>query len=82
MFNGGVVMAGYFEGTGGEFAALNQCGAGTLLVQHVEQIAVFGLVGNDDYILEVLCSSADERDAAYVDLLDRVFLRSTAGSKG
>ena len=76
--DGRVVVAADAEGVHGEGAAIGQRGAGALAVEDVEQQAVLRLRRDDDHVVEVLGSGADERDAADVDLLDDVGFRGAA----
>ena len=75
--DGGVVVAADAEGGCGELAALGQRGDGTLCVEDVQEGLVLLLAGDDNYVIEVLCTCADEADAAYVDLLDNVRFAGT-----
>ena len=72
-------MAADAKGSGSQHLAVFDIGLGTLLVENIEQHAILCLRGHDDHVLEVLGSSTDERDAAYVYLLDDVSLRGTTG---
>ena len=69
-----VVVAAHSESPCGQHTAVLDVGLSTLLVQDIEQYAVFSLARNNHHVLEVLGSGADERDAADVDLLDDVGL--------
>ena len=76
--DGRVIVAAHAERALGKHLAVFYVGLCALLVENVEQHAVFCLAGHDNHVLEVLGSGADERDAAYVDLLDDVGFRSAA----
>ena len=78
--DGGVVMTAHTEGTLSKHLAVSEVGNSTLLVEDVEQHAILGLARNDNHIVEVFGSCADERDATYINLLDNVGLRSAAGN--
>ena len=78
--DGGVVMTAHTEGTLSKHLAVSEVGNSTLLVEDVEQHAILGLARNDNHIVEVFGSCADERDATYINLLDNVGLRSVAGN--
>ena len=56
--NGGVVVAAYAEGACSQHAAVFDVGLCALLVEDVEQHAVFSLAGHDHHVFEVLCSGA------------------------
>ena len=77
--DGGVVVAADTEGCGGKLAALLEGRLGALSVQDIQQGLVLLLGGNDDDVVEVLGTCADEADAADVDLLDDVGFAGTAG---
>ena len=72
--DGSVVVAAYAESASSEHLAVLEVCLSALLVKDVEKHAVFCLAGHDNHILEVLGSCTDERDAAYIDLLDDVSL--------
>ena len=72
--NSRVVVAAHTEGTLGKHLAVLDVGSGTLLVEDVEQHAVLSLTGHDNNVLEILCSSTDERNSADIYLLDDVGL--------
>lgn len=74
-----VVMTRHSKGACGEFSALAEGCLCTLLVEYVEQHAVFSLAWHDHHVIEILCSSTDERYSAYIDLLDDVSLGSSVG---
>ena len=76
--DGGIVVAAHCEGTLAEHTTVFNVGLGALLVEDGEQHRVLGLARNDDHVVEVLGSGADERNATDVDLLDNFLLRSTS----
>lgn len=73
-----IVVAAYAECALSEHLALSESGLCAVSVEDVEEHLVLSLARNDHHVVEVLCAGADERDAAYVDLLDDVGLRSAA----
>ena len=77
--NGSIVVRTDTEGTLREHTAILQVGLSALLVQDVQQHAIFSLRRHDDHVLEVLGTGPDERDAADVYLLDDVGLAGTTG---
>ena len=77
--DGRVVVGRYAEGFLGKPAALLQRRRGATLHEDVAQRLVLRLRGHDDHVVVVLGCRADQRDAAYVDLLDDVCLGCAAG---
>ena len=80
--DGGVVVGRYAESLFGEPAAFFERRRRAPLHQDVAQRLVLGLRGDDDHVVVVLGGGADERDAAYVYLLDDVGLGRAAGHRG
>ena len=76
--DGRVVVGRYAEGFLGKPAALLQRRRGATLHEDVAQRLVLRLRGHDDHVVVVLGCRADQRDAAYVDLLDDVCLGCAA----
>ena len=73
-----IVVAAYAECALSEHLALSESSLCAVSVKDVEEHLVLSLARNDHHVVEVLCAGADERDAAYIDLLDDVGLRSAA----
>lgn len=61
-------MAAYAEGACSQHAAVFDVGLCALLVEDVEQHAIFSLAGHDHHVFEVLCSGAYQRYSANVYL--------------
>ena len=76
--DGSVIVAAYSEGASCEILALCECCLSALLVEDVEEHSVFSLAWHDNHVVEVLCSSTYERDAADIDFFDDVCLRGSA----
>ena len=68
--DGAVVARRHSECLFGKPAAVFERGVGTLLFQQREQRGILGFRSHDDYILVILGSGPDERDTAYIYLLD------------
>ena len=58
--NGSVIMGTDSEGACSKHAALFECSSCSLSVDDVEQHGILGLGGDDDHVLEILRSGADE----------------------
>ena len=67
--NSCIVVAAYTEGALSKHLAIGKVGSSTLLVEDVEQHRILGFARNNNNILEVLCSSTDERNTTYINLL-------------
>ena len=78
----GVIVAAYAEGTCRQHAAVFDVGLCAFPVQYVQKHAVFGLARHDDNVVEVLCSGAYQRNAAYVNLFYYVGLACSARNGG
>ena len=70
------------KGGRGEGLALGQGGVSVLFRQQTQQFSVVGHGGHDHHVAMVLGRCADQADAADVDLLDHVGLRSARRHRG
>ena len=77
--NVGVISGTLEEGFGGEAAAVLNGGDSLFSAEQLQQVSVGVLAGDNDYVTEVLCGSAYEGDAAYVNLFDYLFFRGVFG---
>ena len=73
-------MAAYAKGTLGKHLPVGQVGLCAFLVEYVKKHAILGLARHDYHVVEILCTGADERDAAYVYLLDDVGIACPTGN--
>ena len=72
--DGRIIMTAYTECPCSQQASLLQCGCSALIVQNVKQQAIFALAWNNHNILEILCTSTNQRNAANIYLLNDILL--------
>ena len=73
-----IVVRAYTECTLCKHLAVFDSSLSTLLLQDIEQYAVFSLARNDNHVLEVFGTCTNQRDTANIDFLDDISIASTA----
>ena len=76
----GIVVGGYLESLRGKIASVLQGGGAGLGLQFGGQLFVLIFGGDDGHVLEILCCSADQGDAADVYFFDDICFRCSRGN--